>query len=66
MAYRSFPDMIRALRAGQASGMDTTISLKPDAAGFLADVLEEYRDRHAAVIRGEIEKTVNTDTKEHS
>lgn len=55
MSYRSFPEMIRALRAGQASGMDCTIKLKPDAAGFLADVLEEYRDHHAAVIRGELE-----------
>lgn len=64
MAYRSFPDMIRALRAGQASGMDTTISLKPDAAGFLADILEEYRDQRAAELRDELERLANEPTRE--
>lgn len=45
MAQKSFQEMIDTLRAGQAAGMDCTIALTPEDAGYLADILEEHGKR---------------------
>jgi hypothetical protein len=44
MAFKTFQEMIDTLRAGQAAGMDCQITLKPDAAGDLADILQGHQD----------------------
>lgn len=50
MAYKSFQDMIDTLRAGEAAGMDSVITLKPPSAGVLADILEAHLDHLRADI----------------
>lgn len=39
---RSFKDMQNSLRVGHASGMNTVITLDPDSALHLAEILDRY------------------------
>lgn len=40
--FKSFQDLQVSLRAGAASGMNTQITLEPDSAIFLADILQAF------------------------
>ena len=43
MAHKTFPQMAQSLRAASAAGMASTITLAPDAAATLADMLDRYQ-----------------------
>lgn len=43
--HRSFAEMIDTLRAGYAAGMSCQITLTPDSASMLADILEDHQGR---------------------
>jgi len=45
MARKTFYEMADALRASYAAGMSVSITLAPDAANVLADILDAHRDR---------------------
>lgn len=46
--YRNFSDMVQSLRAGAASGMNVVITLEPESARHLADIIEGA-EREAAM-----------------
>ena len=48
--FKAFKDLRVSLRAGAASGMNTVITLEPESAIYLADILEVFdamAKRHA-------------------
>lgn len=45
--FKSFQHMSKTLRAGAASGMDTVITLEPESAAHLAEILEDHEKRLA-------------------
>jgi len=40
--FKPFKDMQVSLRAGAASGMNTVLTLEPESAIFLADILQAF------------------------
>ena len=45
LKFKAFSQMAISLRAGAASGMEAQITLEPDSAVHLAEILEEHEAR---------------------
>tara|TARA_R110000851_G_scaffold56228_8_gene131614 strand:+ start:313 stop:501 length:189 start_codon:yes stop_codon:yes gene_type:complete len=49
--YKNFRDMTVSLRAGAASGMNVVITLEPDSAIYLAEIIETFDKLATAEIK---------------
>lgn len=60
--FRHFSEMAQSLRAGAASGMDAQITLEPDSAISLAEILEAHEERLIADLHRELADSFRADT----